>query len=179
MWRQVELTVIQGRNLGLARQGLDNGSNPNDIDSADTDLSCEIHLNDILCSRTTMRRALGSPDWHESFVFPGLPPFENLDIVVWKEKKLSKPSVIGNTRISLGHFRRGDTVEGWYPVLQTGSVGTDVQFGELRLKIRVDEYVLLVQKGDQFTKYLLKREIILPYSSYAALMKVSTYSILR
>ncbi|KIM48201.1 hypothetical protein M413DRAFT_224313 [Hebeloma cylindrosporum] len=152
MWRQVELTVIQGRNLGLARQSLDNRK-PDDNDSADTDLSCEIHLNDILCSRTTMKRALGSPDWHESFVFPGLPPFENLDIVVWKEKKLSKPSVIGNTRISLGHFRRGDTVEGWYPVLQTGGVGTDVQFGELRLKIRVDE------------------EIILPYSSYAALMK--------
>jgi len=150
MWRQVELTVIEGRNLGLARQGLDNGNTADNNDSADTDLSCEIHLNDILCGRTTMKRALGSPDWHESFTFPGLPPFENLDIVVWKEKKMSKPSVIGNTCIALGHFRRGDTVEGWYPVLQTGSVGTDVQFGELRLKIRVDEWVFSIHKKRLF-----------------------------
>ncbi|KAF8873707.1 hypothetical protein CPB84DRAFT_618997 [Gymnopilus junonius] len=154
MWRQVELTVIQGRNLGLAKHeispnGVDNVQNN---DGADVDISCEIHLNDILCSRTTPKRGSSSSDWHEDFTFPGLPPFESLDIVVWKEKKLSKPAVIGITRISLGNFRRGDTVEGWFPVLQTGSIGTDVQFGELRLKIRIDE------------------EIILPYSCYAGLM---------
>lgn len=141
MWRQVELTVIQGRNLGQAKhEMLLNGTdNTQDNDGADVDISCEIHLNDILCSRTTPKKGLGTSDWHENFTFPGLPPFENLDIVVWREKKLSKPTVIGITRIALGNFRRGDTVEGWFPVLQTGSIGTEVQFGELRLKIRVDE----------------------------------------
>ncbi|KDR84991.1 hypothetical protein GALMADRAFT_233525 [Galerina marginata CBS 339.88] len=151
MWRQVELTVIQGRNLGIVKHdmGVDNGL---DNDGADVDISCEIHLNDILCSRTTPKRGMGSSDWHESFAFTGLPPFENLDIVVWREKKMFKPAVIGITRIALGNFRRGDTVEGWFPVLQTGSIGTEVQYGELRLKIRVDE------------------EIVLPYSCYAGLM---------
>ncbi|KAF8973924.1 Rho GTPase activation protein [Flammula alnicola] len=163
MWRQVELTVIQGRNLGLTRHfnGTNNGDSNPDNEGADVDISCEIHLNDILCSRTTVKRGLGSPDWHESFTYPGLPPFENLDIVVWKEKKLLKPSIVGITRISLINFRRGDIVEGWFPVLQTGSIGSEVQFGELRLKIRVDE------------------EIILPYSSYARLMQTcSSRSIL-
>ncbi|KAF9481431.1 GTPase activating protein [Pholiota conissans] len=154
MWRQVELTVIQGRNLGLTRYtyGTSSGDNP-DNEGPDVDLSCEIHLNDILCSRTTAKKGLGSPDWHESFIYPGLPPFENLDIVVWREKKLYKPVVVGTTRVPLTNFRRGDTVEGWFPVVQAGAIGNEVQYGDLRLKIRVDE------------------EIILPYSSYSKLMQ--------
>jgi hypothetical protein len=141
MWRQVELTIIQGRNLGLTRHtyGTNNGDANQDNDGPDVDLSCEIHLNDILCSRTTVKRGLGSVDWHESFTYPGLPPFENIDIVVWKEKKLYKPVVVGTTRVPLVNFRRGDTLEGWFPVVQTGAIGSEVQHGDLRLKIRVDE----------------------------------------
>ncbi|KAH9486933.1 putative Ras GTPase-activating-like protein ngap [Psilocybe cubensis] len=153
MWRQVELTVTQGRNIGIPVNSYNGHDYGAENDGADVDVSCEIHLNDILCSRTTTKRGLGALDWHESFLFSGLPPFENLEIVVWREKKLSKPAVLGITRIALANFRRGDTVEGWFPVLQTGSIGTEVQFGELRLKIRVDE------------------EIILPYSCYKGLMK--------
>lgn len=135
MWRQVELTIIQGRNLGLTRHdtGTTSDSNP-DNEGADVDVSCEVRLNDILSSRTTVKRGLGSPDWHENFTYPSLPPFETLDIVVWKEKRLTKPSCVGTTRISLVNFRRGDVIEGWFPVLQAGT-----QYGELRLKIRVDE----------------------------------------
>lgn len=144
MWRQVELTVMQGRNLGLTNVSPNMVDNTLENDGSDVDVSCEIHLNDILCSRTTTKRGLGSSDWHESFTFPGLPPFENLDIVVWRERKLHKPHILGITRIALGNFRRGDTVEGWFPVLQTGSIGTEVQFGELRLKIKVDEWVFNV-----------------------------------
>ncbi|KAF8168097.1 Rho GTPase activation protein [Crassisporium funariophilum] len=155
MWRQVELTVMQGRNLGLTKYdaGLNGNSDPTpEPDGADVDISCEIHLNDILCSRTTVKKGLGSPDWHETFTFPGLPPFESLDVFVWKEKKLHKPTVLGITRVSLANFRRGDAVEGWFPVVQSGTIGTEIQVGELRLKIRVDE------------------EIILPYSAYSGLM---------
>ena len=144
MWRQVELTIVQGKNLGLTRcDGSINDGNRADthleVDGHDVDLSCEIHLNDILCSRTTVKNGLGSPDWHENFTFPGLPPFESLDIIIWQEKKLSKPSVLGITRIALGNFRRGDAVEGWFPVLNRGAIGTEIQVGELRLKICVDE----------------------------------------
>lgn len=141
MWRQVELTIVQGKNLGH-EGGTNDERNANtnlEVDSLEGDLSCEIHLNDILCSRTTVKRCLGSPDWHETFTFPGLPPFESLDIIVWREKKLSKPSVLGITRIALGNFRRGDTVEGWFPVLKEGAIGTEIQVGKLRLKICVDE----------------------------------------
>ena len=101
MWRQVELTIVQGKNLGLTRYD-GNGSDVNlEYDGLEVDLSCEIHLNDILYSRTTVKKGPGSPGWHENFTFPGLPPFENLDIIVWQEKKLSKPSVLGITRITL------------------------------------------------------------------------------
>ena len=144
MWRQVELTIVQGKNLGLTRYDEStndvNGANTNlEYDGLEVGLSCEIHLNDILCSRTTVKKGPGSPGWHEHFTFPGLPPFETLDIIVWQEKKLSKPSVLGITRITLGNFRRGDVVEGWFPVLNGGAIGTEIQVGKLHLKICVDE----------------------------------------
>ena len=137
MWRQVELTIIQGKNLGLT--GYDDANTNFEFDGLEIDLSCEIHLNDILCSRTTVKKGPGSPDWHENFTFPGLPPFESLDIIVWREKRMSKPSVLGITRIALGNFRRGDAVEGWFPVINGGAIGTEIQVGKLRLKICVDE----------------------------------------
>ena len=143
MWRQVELTIVQGKNLGLT--GYDgstndgNGATNLEYDGLEVDLSCEIHLNDILYSRTAVKKGPGSPDWLEDFTFPGLPPFENLDIIVWQEKKLSKPSVLGITRITLRNFRRGDVVDGWFPVLNGGAIGTEIQVGELHLKICVDE----------------------------------------
>ncbi|KAF9526482.1 Rho GTPase activation protein [Crepidotus variabilis] len=151
MWRQVELTVVQGRNLGVSKS---EAGKDDDGDSGDVDISCGVHLNDILCSRTTVKRGSSLAEWHESFSFPGLPPFENLDVVVWKEKKMSKPLLVGTARIALGNFRRGDQVDGWFPVTQPGALGTELQMGELRLKVKVDE------------------EIILPYSSYTRLLEI-------
>ncbi|KAF4623907.1 hypothetical protein D9613_001809 [Agrocybe pediades] len=158
MWRQVELTVLQGRSLGIIKQDdndpLDDIDDVLETDGPEAEISCEIHLNDIICSRTTTKSGSGSLDWHESFTFSGLPPFENLDIVVWRERKATRPTVLGIIRVALNTFRRGEAVEGWYPVLQTASVGTEIQLGELRLKIKVDE------------------EIILPYANYTKLMTV-------
>ena len=141
MWRQVELTVIQGRNLGNTR--LIDAAYPaesnSESDPVDLDVYCEINLNNILCGRTTIKKGIGSPDWHESFTFSDLPPFEYLDIVVWREKKLFKPSLLGTVRIALSNFRRGEQMDGWFPVVQLGPIATDFRVGELRLKIRVDE----------------------------------------
>ncbi|KAF9459914.1 Rho GTPase activation protein [Collybia nuda] len=153
MWRQVELTVSQGRNLGNTRSFDIGGDIFSEPDSVDLGVSCEIHLNDILCGRTTVKKGIGSPDWHESFTFSDLPPFESLDLMVWREKKMFKPAILGSIRIPLSSFRRGEAVEGWFPVLHRGSASNDTQVGELRLKMRIDE------------------EIILPYSAYSRLLK--------
>ncbi|KAJ4486138.1 GTPase activating protein [Lentinula aciculospora] len=157
MWRQVELTLMQGRNLGnskpsdiLDADGNDSASEPDPID---LDVFCDILLNETLCARSTVKKGIGSPQWHEHFVLSDLPPYESLDISVWREKKLFKPSILGTVRIALNNFRRGEAVEGWFPVLHSGSIASDTQVGELRMKIRVDE------------------EIILPYSAYHKLLK--------
>lgn len=141
MWRQVELTIFQGRNLGNARP-LEASSEPNsEIDGLDLGVSCEIHLNDISCGRTTVKKGLGSPDWHESFTFSDLPPFETVDLLVWQEKKSFRSELLGSVRIPLINFRRGEAIEGWFPVVHGGSIAGDIQVGELRLKMRIDELV--------------------------------------
>ncbi|KAK7064231.1 GTPase activating protein [Favolaschia claudopus] len=165
MWRQVELTVIQARNLGNTRllenangAAVNSGTetNPEAADPVDLDVYCEIHMNNMLCGRTTLKKGIGSPDWHENFTFTDLPPFDTLDIFVWKEKKLLKPSVMGCVRVTLGNFRRGESIEGWFPVLHQGPTASDLQVGDIRLKIRVDE------------------EIILPYDCYSNLLQTFT-----
>ncbi|KAJ7487599.1 GTPase activating protein [Mycena galericulata] len=160
MWRQVELTVIQARNLGNTRPfEVPNGAavisgaeTTPEADPVDLDVSCEIHLNGTLCGRTTLKKGIGSPDWHENFTFTDLPPFDTLDIFVWKEKKLFKPTLMGCVRVTLINFRRGESIEGWFPVLHQGPTASDLQVGDIRLKIRVDE------------------EIILPYEAYSKML---------
>ncbi|KAJ3907367.1 GTPase activating protein [Lentinula edodes] len=147
MWRQVDLTVIQGRNLGNSKpfETLDDDDNDSasEPDPIDLDVYCDILFSETLCARTTVKKGIGSPQWHEIFLLSDLPPFESLDIWVWREKKLFKPSILGTVRIALNNFPRGEAIEGWFPVLQNGSIASDIQVGELRLKIRVDEEIIL------------------------------------
>lgn len=147
IWRQVELTCVQGRNIGVPRSldpsfiGTSAGDleGRGDVESVDLDLFCEVYFNDVLSGRTVVKKSMGSPDWHESFLFTDLPPFEKLAIVVWREKKLQKPFIIGTVYITLTNFRRGEHVEGWFPVLFGGASTAFTQVGQLRLKLRVDE----------------------------------------
>lgn len=141
MWREVQLTVAQGRNLGTSKF-YDPLHGPDDIENEvelrDIDVYCEIRLNDAIYARTTTKKGLGLPEWHETFTVSDLPPFESLEIVIFKEKKVLKPSVLGKVTIDLVTFRRGELLEGWYPV-QNVNFSSQLQLGELRLKIRVNE----------------------------------------
>jgi Ca2+-dependent lipid-binding protein len=143
MWRQVELHVIQGRNLGQAQQPelmegepLDPSTMPVPVD---LDISCEIHLNETLYGRTTAKKGVGNPDWHESFTFNDLSPFSNLDIKVWQGKKLLSPTILGTVCIPLTNFRRREAIDGWFPVLQPGAMSSDIRVGDLRLEIKIHE----------------------------------------
>ncbi|CCL98960.1 uncharacterized protein FIBRA_00968 [Fibroporia radiculosa] len=206
MWRQVELTCLQGRNLGASRplSGVfsDDTSAPNvgfgvgasgdpdkerpidpggggggvsssvsasgsassgiaSPDALDIDVYAEVFVNGSLCGRTTVKRGVGAPDWQERFVFADLPPFETLEVVLWREKRLARPAVLGSVIIVLPNFRRGESIEGWFPVLAGVGPGGGVdaaymQAGEMRLRVRVDE------------------EIILPFSEYAAVLDTFT-----
>ncbi|KAH9944375.1 Rho GTPase activation protein [Epithele typhae] len=175
MWRQVDLSCLQGRNLGVPRPlladdaanggpgGLGGGSSggpsgdgdgrgSESSEAVDMDVYCEVFFNGTLCGRTTVKKGIGSPDWYERFLLPDLPPFENLEIVIWREKRLSRPVTVGSVNIVLVNFRRGEPVEGWYPVVNGGPTSS-TQAGEMRLKVRVDE------------------EIILPYAAYSKMLK--------
>ncbi|EPQ60641.1 Rho GTPase activation protein [Gloeophyllum trabeum ATCC 11539] len=164
MWRQVELTIIQGRNLGqsklydelaIANRGAEDPGIDLQLetDGADMDVYCEVYINEVLSGRTTTKRCPGSTDWHEAFAFCDLPPFENLEILIWREKKLTRPILMGNIQVFLSDFRRGETVEGWFPVLFGDMGAPSIHVGDLRLKLKVDE------------------EIILPLSAYSDLLE--------
>lgn len=163
MWRQVELSISQGRNLGNhfkpqldanASSATLSEGDPREADPVDLDAFCEIHLNDSICARTTVKKGIGSPDWHENFSLSDLPPFETLEVTVWREKRLLKPMLLGSVRIALTNFRRSEAVEGWFPIIQAGGVSNSIQVGEIRMKLTVDE------------------EIILPHASYSGLLTV-------
>ncbi|EKM61048.1 uncharacterized protein PHACADRAFT_247380, partial [Phanerochaete carnosa HHB-10118-sp] len=74
MWRQVDLTCIQARNLGAVRSA-DDSSQPEQEETSDMDVYCSLWVNGMLSGKTTVRKGLGCPDWHEGFTFSDLPPF--------------------------------------------------------------------------------------------------------
>lgn len=173
MWRQVEVHCISARELGqtknladsrpsetrpplpiasdlsLSSSGSDsNGSSGASDGHGDHDVWCEIWVNSMLCARTTVKKSTANPEWHESFLIGDLPPFDNLQITLYREKRGSTRSVpIGSVVVALGTFQRGEYMEGWNSIvgggtnISTGS-GFYSQVGELRLKLKVDEYAV-------------------------------------
>jgi hypothetical protein len=74
----------------------------------DYDVWCEIWVNSMLCARTTIKRSTANPEWHESFLIGDLPPFDNLQITLCKERR-------GSARSRTHRFGRhpsGDFSEG-------------------------------------------------------------------
>jgi Ca2+-dependent lipid-binding protein len=139
MWRQIELVCVQGRNLGTSRLPEELGDPEyKQEDPVDIDVYCEIYMNGCLSGRTTTKKGLGSPDWQEKFMFLDMPPFGALEVIVWREKKLSKPVMVGSITVTLMNFRRREYVEGWFPVL-SAQHHAGIVVGELRLKLKVDE----------------------------------------
>jgi hypothetical protein len=143
MWRQVELEVIQGRNIrGTTAPGLVDVWYRAGAASSDLALYCEIYVNSMLCGRTTVDKGTDSPAWREKFILSDLPPFENLEIKIWRDRRLFEPIISGTVNIPLSNFRRGEAVDGWFQLMESESTTNPKGFrvGELRLKIRVDEY---------------------------------------
>lgn len=172
MWRQVEVHCISARDLGQIRHLPDpkssearppppivseisltsSGSDSNGSwasgtsdGGGDYDVWCEIWVNSMLCARTTVKRCTANPEWHESFLIGDLPPFDNLQMTLYKEKRGSPRSVpIGSVVIPLGNFQRGEYMEGWNSIVGTNasvSAGSGFysQVGEFRLKLKIDE----------------------------------------
>lgn len=144
MWRQVQVEINQARSLGAARAIHNEGAiSPQAsldftaVEVGDMDVYCEIIINDDLCGRTTVKRSVGMPEWHEQFIFGDLPPFGDMRIHVYRERKVYKPQLLGTITIVLGNFRRGEMVDGWFPVLALEQLG--LQVGEIRLKMKIDE----------------------------------------
>lgn len=176
MWRQVEVHCISARDLGQTKHLPDprvpetkspqtvaqdlsvslhasdsNGSwtSGTSDGSVDWDVWCEIWVGAVLCARTTVKKGTDTPEWHESFVIGDLPPYDNLQITLYKEKRGSARSVtIGSVVVSLGSFQRGEYMEGWNPIVGANanvSAGSGFysQVGEMRLKLKVDEEIVL------------------------------------
>lgn len=145
MWRKVDLLIIQGRYLGNPKALLDpsTGSTTDQLgpqaDPVDLDAYCEIQLNGTVVGCTSVKAGIGSPEWREHFLFADLPPFDALEVYVWKEKRFTKAVLLGSIRIALTSFRRGEDIEGWFPVAQPLDSSRSIQVGDVRMKLRVDE----------------------------------------
>lgn len=142
----------------------------------DIDAYCEIHLNGRLCARTEVNKGLGNPEWDEEFTFHDLSRLETLEVQVYRKQKLSKNELLGVVPIVLETFRRGETVNGKFPVVQPGVAKSDLQAGELSMQITVQEYVSFfsfsISTVTIFTVYFLNRELVLPLDAYSDLLQV-------
>ena len=65
--------------------------------------------------------------------------------------------MVGSTAISLGTARRGETIDGWFPVLACAPTAADADLvGELNLSVRIEEHVVLpLEEYDELRRLLL------------------------
>lgn len=137
------MEINQARNFGttkpidLLSDVASDGEMP--TDGVEMEVSCEILLGRALCGRTTIKKCTGSPEWHEQYIFGDLPPFDELVINVYREKKAAKPQLLGSVHIALVNCRRGEMVEGWFPVICADDSVNGTQIGEMLLKLKIDE----------------------------------------
>lgn len=136
MWRQVGIECMEARNVGSV---INVETGEKTVSGTGYDAFCTFAVDGIDVGRTTVIKTIEKPVWLESFVFPDLPPFEALDVTLW-DKKSSKAVVVGTATIPLMNFRRGEQLEGWFPLLDAKDKRCTT-IGDVRLKIRVDEYV--------------------------------------
>lgn len=184
MWRQVHMEIVQARNLGPPKPQSSSSSGlmpPNEYgeyqyDGVEMDVSCEIVIDDILFGRTTVKRG-SAPEWHEQFTFSDLPPFGKLLINVYREKRLFKTHILGTIHIVLSNCRRGEKMDGWYPVFMTTQGVADMHAGEIRLKMKVDESVIVHSTFKFRVLNCVNREIILPSESYGPMLEVRIPSV--
>lgn len=151
MWRQVSLSILNARNVGLSKKPSNPNLNENGTISVvneevsdvgpDLQMYCEIMFDGVIVARTMHQKgqAANSSDpspmwtWHETFTLSDLPPFGMMLVRVWV-KKGSKAMLVGTVEMALAHPRRGQLHEGWSPIMSRS-----LQVGALRMKIMVDE----------------------------------------
>lgn len=181
VWRQVEVTIIQGRNLGDTR--------PDDsaigFDSPEPEMTgfyvfCEVMVNEIVYGRTTTKNFV-APLWHETITLNDLPPFQEsdyLEIRVWKEKKISKSVFLGAVRIVPRVFPF-IADQSWYPVLQDhrGRLAASTQAGELQLNLKFNQEIILPQKAYSGLCSILKSRNFLDWiNDFQKKLKLTTVS---
>ncbi|PFH54476.1 hypothetical protein AMATHDRAFT_54 [Amanita thiersii Skay4041] len=182
MWRQVEVTVMQGRNLGNTKpHESGTGADANEQEFTDYMVSCDVALGDTICGRTTSKRGLVSPIWHETIVLSDLPPFtdsDHLEIKVWKERKSTRGINLGAVKIAL-KFLPHLVDQGWFPVLQSlqGVLPSEMQAGELQLKLRVDQEIILPQVAyTRLLKTLNSRNYFDWLSEFESKLKLTNFA---
>lgn len=152
MCRKMDLTIHSVRNLtqkaatgskpgGLSGSGLNPTPITTSVDPevADANFFCDVWMNNMVCGRTTTKKLSPISMWNESFSLQDLPPFEVLEIAVWRDKKSSKSTYVGSTTIAPNNFRRGVVIDAVFPILLQGVGNRDTQVGEMKLMLKVDE----------------------------------------
>jgi hypothetical protein len=157
MWRELEIDVLESRGtLGDA--------------TANEPAFVEVVVDSVLSARTSGQR---SRIWHERFSLSELPPTRRTELRVCVARK-GVSCTMGRVELDMGSLRRGEAMESWHPIIMpgTGLEQDKGQVPELRIRIRLDEEIILPQAS---YAYLLEVSIAPTTLSYGAHHLVDTY----
>ncbi|RKP38023.1 hypothetical protein BJ085DRAFT_40104 [Dimargaris cristalligena] len=82
---------------------------------------CHIYLDDALRARSAVKgsgNSAGGPQWREDFLFMDLPSFYcGTSVGIFNQNKMLKDTLVGQAVVPIPTLRRGETYDGWYPIL--------------------------------------------------------------
>ncbi|ORX78226.1 Rho GTPase activation protein [Basidiobolus meristosporus CBS 931.73] len=127
-----------------------------------SDPYCYIELDAERKGRTSTKPKTTNPVWVEDFLFTDLPALRRgVEVIVMNKNRLHKDSTIGKVHLPISFIRRGETHEGWYPIMYESKVSgyPSETAGELHLRFKYDEVVVLPSSSyDSLLKLLLDVE---------------------
>lgn len=130
---------------------------------------CLIRLAGAVVARTKVRGGgTGSIVWVEKFTLSDLPALSGLQVDVIASQRAGKYALIGHVDLPLETMRRGEDVEGWFPIWATRKV-EDLA----HVKVKADPSYGREMVGELKMVIRVREETILHRSKYKEVEKVS------
>ena len=134
LFRSLFVRIIEGKNL-----------------PQNSELYCEVSLDNERCGLTGIRPKSATPFWREDFLFNDIPCLKfgtTVSLIGQSRLLLTQKDVQqGRVYIPMRSMKKNISAEGWYPVVTGGRSNNGSQksehIGDLKLKMKYQEHVIL------------------------------------
>lgn len=140
------------------------------LPAAPVECFCVVSLNGDVAARTKVRKGSSGPVWVEKFCLGDLPPLETLSIYLMQSQRHAKSSLVGTVDLPVDTMRRGEDIEGWFPIWAPSQ---DRDGNPISSQLDAERTYLKEMMGELKLVLKVREETIFPLGTYSQFQAVS------